>query len=214
MLRREFLSRLAGWGLQSGIACSAVGCGTLLHSERCGQPHGGRIDWKVAALDGLGLILFFVPGVIAFVVDFSTGAIYLPEPEQAFPEYIPTPQEPVPALSNQPPAAIPTIQSPIHSISRPTAGWQLPARRTLERADLKRALAAGEEIGPQRIEQVVTNHLGRPVSLNKSDARISHLPRLDRFANQCLQHRTNRNFGLPVKTFFDGLQRAYGSLVA
>jgi hypothetical protein len=29
-------------------------------------------------LDGLGLLLFFVPGVIAFAVDFGTGAIYLP----------------------------------------------------------------------------------------------------------------------------------------
>lgn len=32
----------------------------------------------MAALDGLGLVLFFVPGVIAFAVDFYTGAIYLP----------------------------------------------------------------------------------------------------------------------------------------
>jgi hypothetical protein len=55
---------------------------------------------------------------------------------------------------------------------------------------------------------VVANHVGRPVSLNNADARISRLPRLDRFANQCLQHRTNRNFGFPVKTFFDGMQRA------
>jgi hypothetical protein len=152
--------------------------------------------------------LFFVPGVIAFVVDFSTGAIYLPEPEQAFPEYIPTPQEPLPALSNQPPAAIPTIQGPSHSISGPTSGQQLPVGQILEPADLKRVLTVGEELGPQRIEQVVTNHVGRPVSLNKSDARISRLPRLDRFANQCLQHHTNRKFGFPVKTFFDGLRRA------
>ena len=208
MLRREFLSRLAGWGFQSGIAYCAVGCGSLLHSERCGRPHGGRIDWKVAALDGLGLIFFFVPGVIAFVVDFSTGAIYLPEPEQAFPEYMPTPHEPGPAFSNQPPAAVPTIQVPSQSVSAPTAGQQLPAWQVLEPADLKRVLAVREELGPHWIEQVVTNHVGRPVSLNNSDARISRLPRLDRFANQCLQHRTNRNFGSPVKTFFEGLQRA------
>jgi hypothetical protein len=30
------------------------------------------------ALDGVGLLLFLVPGVIAFAVDFATGAIYLP----------------------------------------------------------------------------------------------------------------------------------------
>ena len=29
-------------------------------------------------LDGLGLLLFFIPGVVAFAVDFATGAIYLP----------------------------------------------------------------------------------------------------------------------------------------
>jgi hypothetical protein len=151
--------------------------------------------------------LFFVPDVIAFVVDFSTGAIYLPEPEQAFPEYTPTPQEPVSALSNQPPADVTTIQSPSHSVSVPTAGQQLPAGQILEPAALKRVLAVREELGPPRIEQLVTNHVGRPVSLNNSDTRISRLPRLDRFANQCLQHRTNRNSGFPVKTFFDGLQR-------
>jgi len=179
-----------------------------MHSERCGGPHRGRIDWKVAALDGLGLIFFFVPGVIAFVVDFSTGAIYLPEPEQAFPEYGPPPQEPGPALSNQPPAAVPTIQVPSQSVSAPTAGQQLPAWQSLGPADLKCVLVVRDDVGPQRIEQVVTNHVGRPVSLNNSDARISRLPRLDRFANQCRQHHSSRDFGFPVKTFFDGWQRA------
>lgn len=209
MLRREFLSRLAGWGLQSGIASCALGCGTLLHTERCGRPNGGRIDWKVVALDGLGLILFFVPGVIAFVVDFSTGAIYLPEPEQAFPEYMPTPQEPVPALSNQPPSAVPTIQATSHSaISAPPVGQPLTAWQVIETGNLKRVLVVRDDLGPKRIEQVVTNHVGRPVSLDNADARISHLPHLNRFANQCRQHHTNRNFGFPAKTFFDGWQRA------
>ena len=208
MLRREFLFRLAGWGLLGETACSVIGCGSLMHSERCGQPHGRDIDWKVVALDGLGLILFFIPGVVAFAVDFYTGAIYLPEPEQAFPEYIPTTQELGPALSNRPPAAVPTLESSSHSASVATAVQQLAAGQTLNPADLKRVLAAREELGPQRIEQVVTNHLGRPVSLHGSETRFSRLPDLDRFANQRLQHRTNRNFGFPVKTFFDRLQRA------
>jgi hypothetical protein len=208
MRRREFVSRLAGWAVQSGIACSAVGCGTLLHSERCGRPHGGRIDWKVAALDGLGLILFFVPGVIAFVVDFSTGAIYLPESELMYPEYGPPPQEPTPAISNHPPAAVPTIQVPRHSASTPTAGQPSPTSSAVEPADLKRVLVLRDDLGPGRIEQVVTNHLGRPVSLSNADTRLSPLPRLDRFAPQCLQHHANRNFGFPLKAFFDGLQRA------
>lgn len=56
---------------------AAAGCGTILYPERRGQP-AGRLDWGVVALDGIGLILFFVPGVIAFAIDFATGAIYLP----------------------------------------------------------------------------------------------------------------------------------------
>lgn len=53
-------------------------CGTLMYPDRRG--HGsGRIDAGVAVLDGIGLIFFLIPGIIAFAVDFSTGAIYLPE---------------------------------------------------------------------------------------------------------------------------------------
>jgi hypothetical protein len=55
----------------------ANSCGTILYPERRGQTEG-KIDVGVALLDGLGLLLFVVPGVVAFVVDFSTGAIYLP----------------------------------------------------------------------------------------------------------------------------------------
>lgn len=54
----------------------AVSCGTLLYPERRGQT-GGRIDVGVAILDGIGLLLFIVPGLIAFAVDFATGAIYM-----------------------------------------------------------------------------------------------------------------------------------------
>src|SRR5436190_10407641 len=73
--RRSFL--LAG--LASGVCCSA-GCGTLLYPERRGQ-QAGKLDCGVILLDGLGLLLFFVPGIIAFAVDFATGAIYLPAGE-------------------------------------------------------------------------------------------------------------------------------------
>jgi hypothetical protein len=54
-----------------------AGCGTIIYPERRGQ-RSGRIDVGIAVLDGLGLLLFIIPGVIAFAVDFSTGAIYLP----------------------------------------------------------------------------------------------------------------------------------------
>ena len=52
-------------------------CGTIIYPERRGQKEG-RIDIHVAILDGLGLLLFIIPGVIAYAVDFSTGAIFLP----------------------------------------------------------------------------------------------------------------------------------------
>jgi len=59
------------------LMASLVGCGTLIYPERRGQ-QGGRIDPAVAILDGIGLLLFIVPGLVAFAIDFSTGAIYLP----------------------------------------------------------------------------------------------------------------------------------------
>ena len=70
------------------VLCQSLGCGLLLHPERRGQPRG-RIDPGVAILDGLGLLLFFVPGVVAFAVDFATGAIYLPPPYYGQNENVP-----------------------------------------------------------------------------------------------------------------------------
>lgn len=67
-----------------GLACvlavvtlQNVGCGTILYPERRGQT-GGKIDPGVAILDGVGILLYVIPGLIAFGVDFTTGAIYLP----------------------------------------------------------------------------------------------------------------------------------------
>lgn len=72
--RRRFLRH----GLLSALSVCASGCGTLLYPERRGQP-AGPLDWRVVALDAIGLFFFFVPGVIAFAVDFSNGTIYLPQ---------------------------------------------------------------------------------------------------------------------------------------
>ena len=60
------------------VTFQLVGCGTLMYPERRGQ-RGGRLDVGVAVLDGIGLLFFIIPGVIAFCVDFSNGTIYLPE---------------------------------------------------------------------------------------------------------------------------------------
>lgn len=66
----------------SVIVCAILivqlaGCGTLMYPERRGQ-RGGRIDAGVAVLDGIGLLFFIIPGIIAYAIDFSTGTIYLP----------------------------------------------------------------------------------------------------------------------------------------
>ncbi|MEM5516107.1 hypothetical protein WNY37_04050 [Henriciella sp. AS95] len=71
---RRRLLMLAG---TTALAAPLSACGTLLYPERRGQT-GGRLDTAVVILDGLGLLLFLVPGLIAFAVDFGSGAIYLP----------------------------------------------------------------------------------------------------------------------------------------
>ena len=68
--------------IMSIIVCTVfflqvVGCGTIIYPERKGQTKG-KIDTSIAILDGLGLLLFIIPGVIAFAVDFNNGTIYLP----------------------------------------------------------------------------------------------------------------------------------------
>jgi hypothetical protein len=73
--RRDFFQFAA-----AGSASLVAGCGMILHPERRNQPPGGGLDWSIVALDAIGLLLFFIPGLIAFAVDFTTGAIYLPPP--------------------------------------------------------------------------------------------------------------------------------------
>lgn len=81
MRRGLFKRRLPAALIMASMVLTLTSCGTLIHPERRGQP-AGRLDPAIVVLDAVGLLLFFVPGVIAFAVDFSTGAIYLP-PEHA-----------------------------------------------------------------------------------------------------------------------------------
>lgn len=59
------------------LIAQMAGCGTLMYPERRGQK-SGRIDVGVAVLDGIGLLFFIIPGLIAYAIDFSEGTIYLP----------------------------------------------------------------------------------------------------------------------------------------
>ena len=56
---------------------STSACGYFLHPERVGQK-SGRIDPTIVLLDAAGLLIGILPGVVAFAVDLTTGAIYLP----------------------------------------------------------------------------------------------------------------------------------------
>lgn len=64
--------------LISAMLVQVSACGYIFYPERRNQPAGGNIDPAVAILDGLGLLLFIIPGVVAFIVDFSTHTIYFP----------------------------------------------------------------------------------------------------------------------------------------
>lgn len=68
--------------LSAAILCGTLvtqlsACGTIFYPERRGQING-QIDPGVAILNGIGLLFFIIPGLIAFGIDFTTGAIYLP----------------------------------------------------------------------------------------------------------------------------------------
>ncbi len=122
-----------------GVCLTATtGCGLILYPERRGQPRG-RLDWGVVLLDGLGLLLFLVPGLIAFAVDFATGTIYLP------PEYDGRILPPLP--------------------SQPLTSVRVPR----------------EQLTRGRIEQVASQHAGRPIRLVEGQYHTEPLPRIEDF---------------------------------
>lgn len=70
-------SRAMVMGLSAVMVFQLTACGTVFYPERKGTK-SGSIDPVVAIADAVGLLFFFIPGVIAFAVDFSNGTIYLP----------------------------------------------------------------------------------------------------------------------------------------
>lgn len=64
--------------LTTALTTQLAACGTIFYPERRGQIQG-NIDPGVAALNAIGLLFYLVPGIVAFAVDFATGAIYLPD---------------------------------------------------------------------------------------------------------------------------------------
>jgi len=74
---KNFLKKSISVMLCTLLLLQLASCGTLLYPERRDQK-SGQVDVAVVLMDAIGLFFFIIPGVIAFAVDFSTGAIYLP----------------------------------------------------------------------------------------------------------------------------------------
>lgn len=71
-------SRVIGGVLAVSLFTQLAACGTLFYPDRRGQIDG-KIDPAIAALNAVGLLFYVIPGLIAFGIDFATGAIYLPD---------------------------------------------------------------------------------------------------------------------------------------
>lgn len=72
------MNRLVAVALGVLLLVPLPACGTLFFEERQDAPHSDKLDPNVMILDGLGLLFFIIPGLVAYGVDFYTGAVYLP----------------------------------------------------------------------------------------------------------------------------------------
>src|SRR3546814_18889569 len=73
-------SRVIGGVLAVSLFTQLTACGTLFYPDRRGQIDG-KIDPAIAVANAVGLLFYVIPGLIAFGIDFATGAIYLPDVE-------------------------------------------------------------------------------------------------------------------------------------
>lgn len=69
--------RVIGGVLAASLLTQLAACGTLFFPDRRGQIEG-QVDPLVAGLNAIGILFYVIPGLIAFGIDFATGAIYLP----------------------------------------------------------------------------------------------------------------------------------------
>ena len=70
-------TRVIGGLIVAALLTQLTACGTLFFPDRRGQIEG-RIDPVVAGLNAIGILFYVIPGLIAFGIDFASGAIYLP----------------------------------------------------------------------------------------------------------------------------------------
>lgn len=74
MIKKTLINIIAV-SVSAVLILQLTACGTIFYPERKGT-QSGEIDPLIAVADAIGLLFFFIPGVVAFAVDFSTGAIY------------------------------------------------------------------------------------------------------------------------------------------
>ena len=164
------------------LAVESASCGTVIHpGAHVAEPHSGALDPSIVVLDGLGVLVFWVPGVVAFIVDFSTGAIWLPD--QHFSPYVPLPVPPPGAYPpyrwpEYPPGAVPgRLPAPeqpaatAHVARTPrglsclitaTHADRYPWRKTDERADRShhpRRHGTDDQVGRAEVRAIRANNL-------------------------------------------------------
>jgi len=74
-MTNRFIRNIAT-GTMLTVGSGSLGCGYILHPERRGT-QSGIIDGATMVMDLLWLIPGVIPGVVALIVDFSSGAIYI-----------------------------------------------------------------------------------------------------------------------------------------
>lgn len=71
-------SRVISGALAAALLTQLSACGSLFYPDRRGQIEG-KVDPVVVGLNAVGILFYVIPGLIAFGIDFATGAIYLPD---------------------------------------------------------------------------------------------------------------------------------------
>jgi hypothetical protein len=165
--KRRFKQRIA-LVLAFALAVQSVSCGTLIHPDRCGQPNSGVLDPSIVVLDGLGVLLFVVPGVVAFVVDFADGSIYLPGP-RVNPYFSPPPGAyPAPAGAYPPP---PGGMPPAAYAPPAGPGPGDPTIRGCSR-ELTRINTKEPKLTRARIAEIISAYTGHRVQLDTPEVRV------------------------------------------
>ena len=74
-MTNRFVRTIAA-GTMLTVGSGSLSCGYFLHPERRGT-QSGIIDGATMVMDCLWLLVGIVPGVVALIVDFSSGGIYI-----------------------------------------------------------------------------------------------------------------------------------------